>query len=58
MPFIELPDDRGKIYVPDKNKGSRKKPCPDCFSCNWCSDDRCLRCRPLCRQHPPKTPRK
>ncbi|CAH2031925.1 hypothetical protein [Trichlorobacter ammonificans] len=23
----------------------KKHPCPDCRFCQWCSDDRCRRCR-------------
>jgi len=22
----------------------KKHPCPDCFACQWCSDDRCRQC--------------
>jgi len=46
MPFVDLPDGTGKVYVPEKKQGCRQKhPCPDCFSCQMCSDDRCDRCR-------------
>lgn len=46
MPFIDLPDGQGKMFVPEKKKGAKEKhPCPDCFSCQMCSDDRCLQCR-------------
>lgn len=45
MPFVDLPDGTGKVYVPEKQQGCRQKhPCPDCFSCQMCSDDRCQRC--------------
>jgi len=45
MPFVDLPDGTGKIYVPEKKQGCRQKyPCLDCFSCQMCSDDRCQRC--------------
>ncbi len=45
MPFVDLPDGTGKVYVPEKKQGCRQKhPCPDCFSCQMCSDDRCQRC--------------
>jgi hypothetical protein len=46
MPFIDLPDGRGKLYVPQPPQGRRKRPCPDCFACQWCSDERCAVCRP------------
>ncbi len=58
MAFIELPDNQGKIYIPEEKKGSRKKNCPDCFDCQWCSEDRCLSCRSVCRIQTPKIPRK
>jgi hypothetical protein len=45
MPFVDLPDGTGKVYVPEKNQDSlQKHPCPDCFSCQMCCDDRCQRC--------------
>jgi hypothetical protein len=45
MPFVDLPDGTGKVYVPEKKQGGgQKHPCPDCFSCQLCSDERCLRC--------------
>lgn len=45
MAFRNLPDNRGKIYLPETDQLSRKKPCSDCFACQWCSDERCLLCR-------------
>ena len=45
MPFVDLPDGTGKVYVPEKKQGGgQKHPCPDCFSCQLCSDERCQRC--------------
>lgn len=45
MPFITLPDIRGKIYVPEKDALPLKKhSCSNCFSCQMCSDDRCGLC--------------
>jgi hypothetical protein len=45
MPFVDLPDGTGKVYVPEKKQGGgQKHPCPDCFSCQLCSDERCRRC--------------
>ena len=29
----------------DSNDGPKKRPCPDCNFCQWCSDDRCRICR-------------
>ena len=46
MPFEKMPGLAGKIYVPEQKPGAFKKhPCPDCFSCDGCSDDRCGVCR-------------
>ncbi len=63
MPFVDLPDGTGKVYVPEKKPGGRQKhPCPDCFSCQMCSDDRCQRClgregkaKCCCRRAMPET---
>ncbi|HHE74267.1 MAG: hypothetical protein DRH90_09380 [Deltaproteobacteria bacterium] len=45
MPFVTLPDIKGKIYVPEQNALSLKKhSCGNCFSCRMCSDDRCRIC--------------
>ncbi len=63
MPFVDLPDGTGKVYVPEKKQGCRQKhSCPDCFSCQMCSDDRCRRCQGLgkkarrcCRGGAPET---
>jgi hypothetical protein len=48
MAFSELPDNRGRVYIPETGKHPRKKSCRDCFACQWCSDDRCLICRQGC----------
>ncbi len=46
MGFYELPDGTGKIFIPEKAPEAKQKhPCPDCFSCQMCSDDRCDQCR-------------
>ncbi len=34
----------GKVFIP-KPQGTRKHNCPDCMSCQWCSDLRCSVCR-------------
>ena len=45
MPFITLPDIKGKIYVPEQDAlCPPKHPCRNCFSCQRCSDDRCGLC--------------
>jgi hypothetical protein len=45
MVFKKLPNNRGMIYEPDYNSDREKHPCPDCFSCQWCSNERCRVCR-------------
>lgn len=46
MPFINLPDGSGKLYVPEKKAlPGRRDVCPDCFDCQECSSDRCEKCR-------------
>jgi len=45
MPFIEIEGLPGKVYVPEKLPDNQKKnSCPDCFSCQMCSDTRCRVC--------------
>ncbi len=45
MPFIKINGLPGKVYIPDKLPDNRKKnTCPDCFSCQMCSDTRCQVC--------------
>jgi hypothetical protein len=44
MGFKKLPGSRGMIYVPEADTGRKKHPCPDCFSCQWCSNERCRAC--------------
>ncbi|MHB1351576.1 MAG: hypothetical protein C4563_08395 [Desulfobulbus sp.] len=45
MPFQQLPDNRGMIYLPECKEKDKKHPCRDCFSCQWCGDERCRACR-------------
>jgi len=46
MPFVKMPGVIGKVYVPEPIPGqAQKHPCPDCFACQQCSDDRCTVCR-------------
>jgi hypothetical protein len=44
MPFIKIEGFAGNIYVPEKNPGKQKHPCRDCYSCQFCSDERCGLC--------------
>ena len=45
MGFQKLPDNRGMVYVPECACGMKKNTCPDCFSCQWCANERCRVCR-------------
>lgn len=45
MAFQQLPGNRGMIYVPDCRGKDKKHTCRDCFSCQWCTDERCRVCR-------------
>ncbi|PIP42272.1 MAG: hypothetical protein COX19_01530 [Desulfobacterales bacterium CG23_combo_of_CG06-09_8_20_14_all_51_8] len=54
MPFVDIGGFPGKVYVPETPPASQKKnPCPDCFFCQICSDDRCQVCRN--KRHPTGT---
>jgi hypothetical protein len=45
MAFITIEGFRGKIFVPDDDPSiKRKRPCRDCFACQFCGDDRCAKC--------------
>ncbi len=45
MAFVKVPGLPGKVYVPDRKKGCPcKHPCRDCFSCGFCSEDKCRIC--------------
>jgi hypothetical protein len=45
MQFKKLPGNRGMVYVPAPRGGKRKHLCRDCFSCQWCGNERCRACR-------------
>ena len=46
MTFVKGKMIPGKIFIPDfKPDAVKKHPCPDCFACQICSDDRCELCR-------------
>ena len=53
MAFRSIPGIEGKVFVPDKDAGEGKHPCPDCYACQHCSDDRCRVCR---SDHPSPSP--
>lgn len=45
MGWKDIPGLNGKLYVPDPPPGTPKKHrCIDCFSCQFCSDERCSIC--------------
>lgn len=45
MSFQKLPDNLGMIFVPECTQECRKNKCIDCFSCQWCSNERCRLCK-------------
>jgi hypothetical protein len=45
MAFIRIEGVEGKVFVPDLSPEPKKHPCPGCFECARCSDDRCRVCR-------------
>jgi hypothetical protein len=48
MGWIRYPELKGKVFVPQAAPDEEKKhPCPDCFACQMCSDERCQAC---CKQ--------
>ena len=50
MPFVNIKGFPGKVYVPEAPPEAPKKhPCPDCFSCQVCGDDRCRTCQKASR---------
>jgi len=45
MPFEKRPGLPGKVYIPEyRSECARKHACPDCFTCQNCSDERCGLC--------------
>jgi len=45
MPFVKNTRIKGLVYVPEESSSALKKhPCPDCFSCQACSEVRCVLC--------------
>lgn len=45
MGFVRIEGFRGLVYVPEHKEGLKKHPCPDCYVCQFCSDERCELCR-------------
>jgi len=45
MPYKRIRGIKGLVYVPEQTEGEKKHNCKDCFSCQWCSDQRCTLCR-------------
>lgn len=43
MSFVKIEGVPGVVYVPD-GAAPRKNDCPDCFSCQFCPDERCGVC--------------
>jgi len=43
--FKKLPGNSGMIYVPECDTGMKKYSCLDCFSCQWCGNERCRVCK-------------
>jgi hypothetical protein len=43
--FQCLPKYKGLFYQPQRRKGGKKHPCPDCHYCQECSPSRCNVCR-------------
>ena len=45
MAWQTVPGLTGKIFIPEcRSEGKKKNPCPDCFACQQCSEDRCRVC--------------
>jgi len=44
MAFIKIEGFAGNVYVPETNKGRKKHPCSDCYSCLFCDDEKCKLC--------------
>ncbi|HEY1405583.1 MAG TPA: hypothetical protein VF857_03150 [Spirochaetota bacterium] len=43
MPFVRIEGEEGLFFVPEESE-TKKHPCPDCYSCQWCADERCALC--------------
>lgn len=49
MAWVRLPGVEGLVFEPTE-PAKRKHPCRDCFSCQFCSEERCVECRRLKRR--------
>ncbi len=63
MSFVRMRGCKMLVFVPEEQSASGKKHnCRDCFSCQWCSDERCKVClnrkNTSCRRHSSKSCRK
>lgn len=46
MSWTTVPGLAGKVYVPSgAGQMKMKRACEDCFSCQWCDENRCQVCR-------------
>ncbi len=45
MAWKRIPGLPGKVYIPEYIGQDKKHPCPDCFECQHCSQERCQVCR-------------
>ncbi len=45
MAWQTVPGLKGKVYIPEFGSQGKKKACPDCFTCQNCSAERCCVCR-------------
>ncbi|MGA1797139.1 MAG: hypothetical protein ACMUIS_09480 [bacterium] len=57
MPFKRIPGLKGRLYIPEPHQGAKKHDCPDCHSCQRCSDRRCSLCRAKKKRCPAISPR-
>jgi len=44
MGFVKIKDFNGIMFIPEDTGRPKKHSCADCFSCNFCSDERCTLC--------------
>ncbi|MGC9324132.1 MAG: hypothetical protein ACP5G0_05205 [Desulfomonilia bacterium] len=44
MAFERMVGIEGLVFVPEEHRGNKKHPCPDCYFCQMCSDNRCSLC--------------
>lgn len=45
MKFVKIEGFKGKVFEPVRQgKNIKKHNCRDCFSCNFCDDERCKKC--------------